>query len=143
MKQWWIVLFIVGASYGNAQAYWGTRLETVNILLPMLGVQAGLQTDKEGFGLGIRVSLSSNLFMSRAALDGYAQIPLDQSGSSLSLGGGLGYWIALVPTAQTSFHLAVGYRTQPDPSQTWYVEVVPNFFSNGIVLTLTFGTDHF
>jgi hypothetical protein len=132
-----LALFLASPSASVASFYFGVRLDvpvafeqvaqtTNTIVLPMIGVQAGLDFDSASSGPGFRLALSSQLISQfRTSADVYFRLPIEKDfssyvgvGASLLLGGQV-----LLGNA----HVLAGLEYQLAPGIGLFAEVSPGY----------------
>ena len=128
-----LLILVCLLGLAQAQTFWGTRIDGMvrPAQVPLLGLQAGWESDIGGGGFGLRASVSTILLASRLAVDVYARFPIEPD-KSLHLGAGIGYYPfipccadASVGTVLNSWHALAGYQWKVGPGQYWFAEITP------------------
>lgn len=134
-----IVLLLGSSSASAASFYFGVRLDvpiawetvgqtTNTIVLPMLGVQAGLDFDSASSGTGIRFTLSSQVISgARFAGDIYVRSPILPELSAYLGGGGTMMIETRTRLLYFNVHILGGLEYQVSPGIGLFAEVSPGF----------------
>jgi hypothetical protein len=118
--------FYIGLRFDVPVAFEQVGQTTNTIVLPMIGVQAGLDFDSPSSGLGFRLALSTQpISQFRTSADVYFRFPIEQNfssyvgvGASLLLGGQV-----LLGNA----HVLAGLEYQVSPGIGLFAEVSPGY----------------
>jgi hypothetical protein len=131
-----LALFLSSSSASAASFYFGVRFDgtmvfedtgqtTINTVIPMIGVQAGIDFDSPSSGFGIRWAFSSQLNSGwRGAFDGYFRFPIQPELSSY-VGVGGTTLVAPNPLFFVGVHALAGLEYQVSPSTAIFAEISP------------------
>ena len=131
-----IALFLTTSSVSAASFYFGVRFDgsmvfedtgqtTITTLIPMLGVQAGIDFDSPSSGFGLRFALSTQVGMGgRGAIDGYFRFPI-QPELSFYVGAGATVLVASNPFFFVGAHALAGLEYQFSPGIGLFAEISP------------------
>jgi hypothetical protein len=131
-----IALILASSSASAASFYFGVRLDgstvfentgstTITTVIPMVGIQAGIDFDSPSSGFGLRWTISSQLNSGwRGAIDGYFRFPILPELSSY-VGAGGATLVAPNPFFFVGVHALAGLEYQVSPSTAVFAEISP------------------
>ena len=132
-----LAAFLTASSAATSSAYFGVRLDvpivfeqdsrtTITTAIPMIGIHLGVDFDSPSSGLGVRLSVSSQIVSGfRGAIDGYYRFPIESTALSPYLG--LGGTVMIDPrhAFYLNTHLLVGLEYRVSPGIGIFAEVSP------------------
>jgi hypothetical protein len=131
-----IALFLGSSSASAASGYFGVRLDgstvfentgqtTITTVIPMIGIQAGVDFDSPSSGLGFRFVFSTQVVAGlRAAIDWYFRFPILPELSSY-VGAGATALVAPNPILFVGVHALAGLEYQVSPGIAVFAEISP------------------
>jgi hypothetical protein len=131
-----LALLLGSSSASAASGYFGVRLDgstvfentgqtTITTVIPMIGIQAGIDFDSPSSGFGLRFALSTQVVSGgRGAIDGYFRFPIRPELSSY-VGAGATVLVASNPFFFVGVHALAGLEYQGSPSIALFAEISP------------------
>jgi hypothetical protein len=131
------IALLLGSSSASATSfYFGVRLDgstvfedtgktTITTVIPMIGIQAGVDFDSPSSGFGLRFAASTQVVSGgRVAMDGYFRFPI-QPELSFYVGAGTVFLVASNPFLFVGVHALAGLEYQVSPTVALFAEITP------------------